>query len=66
MADQMVGDVAESFGGEHGVGELFQRFGVYLFDHGDQVVEADGVGDLRGLGHSVNFRLTQARPSTIG
>ena len=54
----MVGDLAEGFGGEHGVGELIQRFGVHLLDDADEVVEADGVGDLRWLGHAVNSRLT--------
>ena len=58
MADEVVGDLAEGLGGEHGVGELFQRFGVHLLDDVDEVVEADGVGDLRGLGHAVNLRLT--------
>ena len=58
VADEMVGDFAEGFGGEHGVGELIQRFGVHLLDDTDEVVEADGVGDLRWLGHAVNLRLT--------
>ena len=52
VADQMVGDLTECFGGEHRVGELVQRFGVHLLDDVDEVVEADGVGDLRGLGHA--------------
>ena len=54
----MIGDLAEGFGGQHGVGELFERFVVHLLDDVDEVVEADGVGDLRGLGHGVNPRLT--------
>ena len=55
---EMVGDLAEGFGGEHRVGELIQRFGVHLLDDTDEVVEANGVGDLRWLGHAVNLRLT--------
>ncbi len=59
MPDEVVGDLAEGLGGEHGVGELLQRFGVHLLDDIDEVVEADGVGDLRRLGHAVNLRLTR-------
>src|SRR3954465_612435 len=55
----MVGDVAEGFGGQHRVGELVERVGVHLFDDTDEVVEADGVGDLCWLGHAVNSRLTR-------
>ena len=51
MADQMVGDIAERLGGEHRVGELFQRFGVHGGDRVDEVVEADGVVDGDGLAH---------------
>ncbi len=58
VADEVVGDLAEGLGGQHGVGELIQRFGVHLLDDADEVVEADGVGDLGWLGHVVNFRLT--------
>ena len=46
VADQVVGDLAEGFGGEHRVGELIQGSVVHLLDHVDEVVEADGVGDL--------------------
>ena len=51
VADQMVGDVPERLGGEHRVGELFQRFGVDGDDRVDEVVEADGVIDADGLAH---------------
>ena len=30
MADEVVGDLAEGFGGQHGVGELLERFVVHL------------------------------------
>ena len=66
MADQMVGDLAEGFGGEHGVGELIQGSVCTCLIDVDEVVKADGVGDLRGLGHSVNSRLTTDESSTIG
>ena len=58
MADEMIGDLAEGFRGQHRVGGLLERFLVHLLDDVDEVVKADGVDDLRGLGHSVNFRLT--------
>ena len=50
MADQVVGDLAQMFGGQDRVGELVERLGVDTFDGLDEVVEADGMGDLsRGL-----------------
>ena len=52
MADEVVGDLAEVFGGEDGVGELVERVGRGRLDGVDEVVEADGVGDLGGLGHA--------------
>ena len=58
VADEMVGDLAEGLGGEHGVGELFERFVCTVLDDVDEVVKADGVGDLGRLGHGVNSRLT--------
>ena len=58
VADQMIGDLAEGFGRQHRVGELFEWFGVHRLDDVDEVVEADGVGDLGRLGHAVNSRLT--------
>ena len=48
VADEVVGDVAEMFGGEHRIGELIERFGVHLLDRLDQVVEADGAGNRVG------------------
>ena len=58
MTDQMVGDLAEGLGRQHRIGELFEWFGVHLFDDVDEVVEANGVGDLGRFGHIVNSRLT--------
>ena len=58
VADEVIGDLAQGLGGQHRVGELLERFLVHLLDDVDEVVEADGVGDLGGLGHGVNSRLT--------
>ena len=66
VADEVVGDLAEGLGGQHRVGELVERFVVHLLDDVDEVVEADGVGDLGGLGHGVNSRLTHVGSSTCG
>ena len=66
VADEVVGDLAEGLGGQHRIGELLERFLVHLLDDVDEVVEADGVGDLRGLGHGVNSRLTMLGSSTSG
>ena len=59
VPDQVVGDLAQMLGGQHGVGELVQHVGVHPFDGVDQLVEADGIGDGRRFGHAVNSRLTQ-------
>ena len=48
---EVVGDVAEVVGGEHGVGELLERVGVHLLDGVDEVVEADVVICVR-IGHA--------------
>jgi hypothetical protein len=66
VADEMVGDLVEGLRGEYRVGELLERFVVHRLDHVDEVVEADGIGDLRGLGHAVNHRLTATDTSTYG
>ncbi len=44
MTDEVVGDVTEVLGGEHGIGELFEFVGVHVLDRLDQVVEADLAG----------------------
>ena len=56
VADEVVGHLAKCLGGQHGVGELIEGLVVHLGDDVDQVVETDGVGDLRA--HVVNPRLT--------
>ena len=66
VADEVISDFAERLGGQHRVGELLQRLVVHLLDDVDEVVEADGVGDLGGLGHAVNSRLTMSIASTGG
>ena len=58
VADQVIGDLAEGLGRQHRVGELFEWFGVHRLDDVDEVVEANGVGDLGRLSHGVNSRLT--------
>ena len=58
VADEVIGDLAEGLCGQHRIGELLERPIVDLLDDVDEIVEADGVGDLRGLGHDVNSRLT--------
>ena len=58
MADEVVGDLAQVLGGEHGVGELVERLVVDRGDGLDQVVEADGVGHADGIDHGVNPKLS--------
>jgi hypothetical protein len=50
VADQVISDLAEGFAGQDRVSELFERLVVDLLDRGDEVVEADGGGDLAGIG----------------
>jgi hypothetical protein len=38
VADQVVGDLAEVVGGQHGVGELLERLVMQLLEDGDQAV----------------------------
>jgi hypothetical protein len=56
----VVSDLAEGLGGQHRIGELFQWFGVHPLDDVDEIVEANGVGDLCRFGHIVNSRLTRS------
>ena len=56
VADEVVGQVAEVVGGDHRVGELFERVVVDLLDGVDEVVEADVGGD--GWAHATTFRLS--------
>jgi len=52
VADEVVGHLAQRLGGQHGVGQLFERFVMHLSDHVDEVVEADGIADLGGITHA--------------
>jgi hypothetical protein len=52
VADEVVGDLTEGLAGEHRVGELVEWLVVDGLDGVDEVVEADGVGELGGLGHA--------------
>ena len=52
VADEVIGDLTEGLPGEYRVGELVERLVVDGLDGGDEVVEADGVGDLGGFDHA--------------
>jgi hypothetical protein len=52
VADEVVGDLPEVVGGEHGVRQLVEGVRVHLRDGVDQVVEADGVGQRNGRRHA--------------
>jgi hypothetical protein len=58
----VVGHLAEVLGCQHSVAELVQHVGMDPLDGVDQLVEPDGCSDdcrtRRGVGHSVNVRLT--------
>lgn len=51
VPDQVVGHLAQRFGGKHRVGQLFQRFVMNLLDHVDEVVEPHRMADL-GIVHA--------------
>ncbi len=50
VADQVIGDLAEVFGGQHRIGELFEGIGVDGLDGADEGVEADGIGHASTVG----------------
>lgn len=52
MPDEVVGDLADGVGGDDGIDQLLERFGVGFLDRRDQIVEADGVGEGDGLAHA--------------
>ena len=65
VPDEVIGQLAEVIGGDHGAGQLLQLVVVDLADGGDEVVEADGRRDRGGHATTIGCRRVRRQPSVV-